>query len=556
MSTTNFEEQQRHNRLINGLKEERQTWFNHWREIADFFLPRRYPWLMTASQRQKQSRNLRNRKLLDSSSTVALRTLSSGMMDGITSPARPWFSLRISGFDNEQLSHESLIYLQEVERRMYLIISESNFYNAVANLYSNWAGFGTACMAVFEDFEDVIRCYNYAVGEFYLMQDNNGRIIGLVREFNWKVHQVVAEFGIENVSDRVRTAYEAGGNRLLEEVSMRHVIERENPDKPLLKNKAPFRECYWEAGNNKGYYNSVRPFYSWPVVAPRWEVFENDTYGTAPTYDVLPDVQQLQDILLKKAIGFEKQMAPPLIVDQQLQNRPTALHANGITYAPTQNGNFGAKEVYKINTPLQEISNDVIDLRERVKEGLYNDLFKMFSNLETVRSATEIDARKEEQLVHLGPVYQRFESEVLEPFLKRVYSIMLEGDLLPDPPESLEGAKIDVQYVSVLSDAQRAVGTATTERFLAFVGEMSGIYPEVRAVPNPEETVRDYAEALGIKPSNLNSREQTAQLLAAQQEAEALQQQAELGKTVSEGARNLAQAEVGAGQNALQAILG
>ncbi len=151
----------------------------------------------------------------------------------------------------------------------------------------------------------------------------------------------------------------------------------------------------------------------------------------------------VQELLREKTIGLAKQISPALIVDQQLRNRPTALQANGITYAATANGNFGAKEAYKINTPLQEIASDVTDLRASIKETCFNDLFNMFSNLDTVRSAAEIGELKGEKLVHLGPVYQRFEGEVLDPTLKRVYSIALAKGLLPEPPQELDGAQIE-----------------------------------------------------------------------------------------------------------------
>ena len=36
-------------RLI-GLRVNRYSWWVHWRELADYFLPRRYKWLITPNQ--------------------------------------------------------------------------------------------------------------------------------------------------------------------------------------------------------------------------------------------------------------------------------------------------------------------------------------------------------------------------------------------------------------------------------------------------------------------------------------------------------------------------
>ncbi len=543
-----------HKQTFTGMNEERINWWSHWREISDYYAPRRYPWL--SSQKEQRTANRRNRKLLDSVSTIAIRTLASGMMDGITSPARPWFSLRIPGFTPEEMSHEAKVWLQEVERRMFLVISESNFYNTMANLYFNWCLFGTAAVMIYSDFEDVIRLYNYAVGEFFISQDNKQRVRRFARRYTWMVHQIVDEFGIDNVTETTANAYRVGGARLYDTVDMRHIVEPNDPKDGLLTSSAPYREVYYEASASDGNYNRVSPFFTWPAVTPRWELYGNDSYGTSPAFDALPDVQQLQELLRKKTIGLDKQMSPPMIVDQQLRNRPVALQANGVTYAATANSNFGAKPAMQVVTPLQEITNDVIDLRTRIRETCFNDLFNLFSTQDKVQSATHTDAVREERLIHLGPVYQRFEGEVLDPTLQRIYGIMLDQDLLPEPPEELDGARIDVQYVSVLSDAQRAVGSVSIERFLAFAGEVAGVYPETRNVPNAEELLRQYGEQIGIKAAGLNSRETTAELNTAEAEAQQAQQTAELGATVAQGAKNLSDTDVGGGQNALAAVLG
>ena len=129
-SNPQMESLRKHKRILAAMDTERQYWFSHWRTISDYFLPRRYPWLM--SQKEVRTADRRNSKLLDSTSTIAVRTLASGMMNGITSPARPWFRLRFAGFAPESLTPVAKKYLEECERRMYTVLSESNFYNSMA----------------------------------------------------------------------------------------------------------------------------------------------------------------------------------------------------------------------------------------------------------------------------------------------------------------------------------------------------------------------------------------------------------------------------------------
>ena len=91
--------------LLKGMRLARAPWEVMWRELSDYFLPRRYMWLMT--QKEQRSASVRNVNLLDSTSILALRTLSTGMMNGITSPARPWFRLTRPDLpDDDQMAYD------------------------------------------------------------------------------------------------------------------------------------------------------------------------------------------------------------------------------------------------------------------------------------------------------------------------------------------------------------------------------------------------------------------------------------------------------------------
>ena len=546
--------QRKHRQMFTAMDKERQTWFTHWRMVSDYFLPRRYPWLMT--KREQQGRNRLNSKLLSSVSTMAVRTLASGMSSGITSPSRPWFMLRIEGFDPETLTHAVKVYLEEVRRRLLQIFAESNFYNSMAIMYLEWCTFGTASMMIYEDFEDVIRCYNYSLGEFYLSQDETQRINRHARNFTLTVEQIVGQFGEDAVREETLNKFKRGGAALLEEVLVSHIVEENDPDDGLTSANAKWREVYWEGGAEVGVYLDVKPFFEWPCVTPRWEIYGSDSYGTSPAMDALGDSIQLQDMLKQRGMGLKKQLSPPMIVDNQLRNRPKALGANGVTYASSANSNFGAKPAVQINTPLQEMAADIRDLGTAIRETCHNDLFNMISNLDTVRSALEISELTQERLVHLGSVLTRFNNEGLDTILTRTFGIASRAGLMPEAPPELEGKELSVQYVGVLAEAQRAASTITTERFLGFIGELSPVYPEVRNVPNPSELIRDYADALGIKPTGINSREDVAAAEAAEAEQQQLAQAAELGGQLAQGAKALSETDVGGGVNALQAALG
>lgn len=537
--------------LINKMNTERSEWFSNWRTISEFFLPMRYVTLGTDRERNTATR--RNRRLLSSVSTQAIQTLASGMQDGITSPARRWFRLRIAGFNDDELSPEAKQWLEEVAERMLTVLAESNFYDALSIHYLEWAAFGTAAMHVAEDFDEVVRFYNYPPGEYFLAQDDTRRVRKFARVTQMSVYQVVQEFGIENVREQTARKYRAGGGNLLETLLVYHLVVA-NADDGIVTRSAPFREAYWEQGATDGDFLRLAPVMEWPVVTPRWEVVGNDTYGISPAMRALADVQQLQIMIKKRNIGLGKLVSPPMIADNQLRNRPKAFSEGGITYANTISTNSGARPVFQVQLPYNELVAEEQNLAASIRETCFNHLFAGITQLDTVRSATEVQLRNQERLVLLGPVLSRFENEGLDVILGRLYGIMQRNNLLPEPPADIEETELNVQYVSILSDAQRAVGTAATEQFLAFGGQIAGAYPDVLDVADASELYRDYGERLGVTARGIRSREEVAARQQANAENQQLQQQVELGSQVAQGAQLLSQTDVGGGINALQAV--
>lgn len=542
---------------IAALRTSRLPWWEHWREIADYFLPRRYVWLQSAAEAARIK--TKNPYILDGTGTTAARTLASGMMNGITSPARPWFRLRVTGFQDE-LEHESRVWLDEVTKRMMQIMAESNFYNGMSVLYQDLVVFGTGAMMIYEDDDSTIHCYNPALGEYYLAQSPQLRVNTFAREYMYSIKQCVDLFGVENVSLRVKEAYQQGGAKLQEQIKIIHLIEPNDKRDGSLAKAFDYREYFWEDGSTDGTGDdrkvlSIRGYYDFPVIAPRWELMANDSYGSSPAMDALPDVIQLQHETKLKAQGLDKMVKPPVIADIQLQHKPTALLPNGVTYVHGVN-NVGVKPIYTVNPPLGEMSADIQDIRSRIREIFHNELFMMISQLDTVRSAAEIDARREEKLVLLGPVLERFENEALDPAIRRIYSIMERKGLLPEAPEQISGGNIEIQYVSILSTAQSAVSAIPTERFWQLIGQLAPVFPEVLDIPNLDESVRGYAEAIGVRSKDLNSRNTTDQRRQAR--AQAQDQSASLGAadSLATSAKTLSETDVGGGMNALQQMLG
>lgn len=544
------DERKRLEQTFSQLRTARYPFWTLWRELADYFMPKRYVWLQ--SDRERRIRQAKNPYVLDSTGTSAARILAAGMMNGITSPSRPWFKLRVPGAYDE--ADAITLWTDEVTRRMLFVMAESNFYNAMAVLYLDLCIFGTGANLIYEDAETVIRCFNPALGEYYLAQDHSLRVNTFAREFRQTPAQLIEWFGEENVSDTVRSMANSGSsNTGQNEIDVCHLIEPNiGPSKVL--SRFPFRETYWEKGGPTEKVLSQRGFNELPGIFPRWELTANDPYGTSPAMDALPDVIQLQQETKRKAQGLDKMINPPIVADVQLQHRPTALMPNGITYVAGAN-NLGAKPLYQITAPIQDMTADIRDIRVRIQEIFHNPLFNMISQLDTVRSATEIDARREEKLVLLGSVLERFENEALDPAINRIFSIMQRRGMFPPPPPELDDVDLEIQYVSILQQAQSAVAAAPVERWIGLIGNISGVAPDAVKIPNWDELIRNYGRDIGVEARNMNTREQV-QLMNEEEAARINEERAMAAAAqAAESAETLSKTDVGGGANALQQLL-
>jgi hypothetical protein len=542
--------------LLAGMRIKRYSWWLHWRELADFILPRRYRWLVIANQMNRGSPI--NNNIIDSSATLAARVLASGMTAGISSPTRPWFKLQIENMEDDI---DVAIWLGECNRRMMRVFQESNFYQAIAIMYFDLVVFGTACIIVYQDFENVIHCYNPCAGEYFFDLNHKLQVRTVARELTMSMSQLVGMFGIENVSQDVKQSVGPGAQASLstQEKLVCHVIEANKDNFDQVPKRFPFREVYWEQGSTNDRVLRAQGFYEWPCVNPRWDTSGNDPYGRSPGMDALGDTKQLQQETRRKGQAIDKMVNPPMQADVSLKNQPASLLPGGVTYvAGLLTGREGMKPIYQVQPQIGEMMQDIREIQNRIKITFHNDLFTGITDLQTVRTATEIDARREEKLVLLGPVLERIIGEGLGPAIDRTWGIMWRGGLLPPPPAKLAGAPthIQVDYVSMLAMAQRGLATAGIEKLWAFAGSIAGVKPNILNKLDEYQTMDVYGEALGVDARLIRSDEQVKAMDEEQAKQQAEQQAMQAGQGLAQGAETLSNTNVGGGANALQLMLG
>jgi len=505
-------------RRLGGLVTERASWWPHYQDITTYLLPRSGRYFV-------QDRNKgwkRHNNIYDNTGTRALEILAAGLMGGLTSPARPWFRLGVQDTDLMQYAPVKM-WLSQVTSLMLDIFQKSNTYRTLHSMYRELGAFGTAASIVGEDFNTVIHHFPLTIGEYCIAQDWQGKVVTLYREFEKTVGEVVAEFGIENVSMNVKQKWDAG---LLDQwVTIIHAIEPRADRNPALvtADHMPWASIYVEKAGDPLKLLRVSGFKRFNVLAPRWDVSGGDVYGNSPGMEALGDIKQLQQEQLRKSQGIDYMTNPPLQVPTQLKNRDVDRLPGGLTFRDTTGGNDKIESMFNVQLDLQHLSADIQDVRGRIRASFFADMFLMLQNdsQDTRKTATEVAELHEEKMLMLGPVLERLHNELLTPLVDITFDKMMAAGIVPPPPPELQGQELNVELISILAQAQRAIATNGVDRFVGAMIQIAEVKPEVVDKFDVDAWADQYSDMLGVNPELIVPDDKVAQIRAARAKAQA-----------------------------------
>ncbi|AWC95419.1 phage tail protein [Morganella morganii] len=525
------------NKQLSQLKAERLSFEPHWRELSDFTRPRSTRF--TASEVNRGDR--RNSKIIDPAAVMAARTLSSGMMSGITSPARPWF--RLATPDRDLMDYGPVkLWLETVEQRMNEVFNRSNLYQSLPLMYEDLGTFATGAMAVVADPQRVIRTVPFPTGSFYIANGADLSVDTAVREFSMTVRQVITEFGMDAVSDTVKSQWNSG--QYGQWVNVVHAVypnlDRQT-GKLEAKHKA-YKSVYYEANSTDDKLLRESGYDEFPIMAPRWEVNGEDVYGSScPGMVALGSVKALQLLQRRKAQMIDKITNPPLQAPASIKSQRISTIPGGINYLPMADVNNQIKPLFQIPANgTNGLLEDIQDTRQIIDHSYFVDLFRMMQTVNTRSMPVEAVAEmREEKLLMLGPVLQRLDSELLDKLINRTFSVMAENNLLPVPPDEMQGMQLKVEYISVMAQAQKAIGVSSIERFIGFTSGIGQFKPDALDKINVDETIDAYAASIGVPPSVVATNEQVAQIRENRAQQQAMAQQMQMAQAAVGGAQAL-----------------
>ena len=512
------------------LRNRRGLWANHWDDLARVMLPRRLGFVADVTEGDRRTEDI-----YDGTPMQAARGLANALGMFLRPIGEQWFFIRASAPGGQE-------WLEDVEKKMMDALDNpaARLRQATGEVDIDLVVFGTGVMFVGEG-DDSLLFQSLHLKDALPIFSDEGRVEGMIRDHKLTVRQARDKFG-SRLSEDTRDKIER--EELDDKVDFVHAVvpRREGQAGAFLSVNFEWADLWIEREAKRIVKRGG--FREFPFVVPRWDTSSGEEYGRSPGMIALPDSNSAQAVGETLLIAGQRAADPALAVPNDSAFDAPNTVPGGLAYYDVDTARaLGGK------SPFFEIGNGgniplTREMQEDIRNQIWNAFFRNVLRLPTDNpqmTATEINARKDEFIREIGPVFGRLESDYTAPIIERVFSIMLNAGAFLPIPEELEGASVTFEYQSPIKKARQQIKAAATSEWARGIVEISTVKPEILDKVNVDALANFTAEAANLPLSLINSdrivariRDERAQAEAAQAKMAEMQQLAETLKTGSE----------------------
>ena len=519
------------------LEKDRGTTEDTWQEIADYVVPHRTGFDTYEPKKGEK----RGKDIYDGTPLGALNMYASGSMGYLLSASYRWFGLRVP---DERLMdvREIRLWLANVDTVLDSMINRSNFYKEMFEFFRDGGSFGTATMYRYWDTAQNRECFSVRhPRECFFAENEHGEVDTVFRYTLLSAKNIVKRFKDGTVDEEI-TKDAQDPQQKHRDYKLLHVVvpnEKYDPEKRDSKSKK-YSSYYIDINHEslireRGY--DVMPYAVWRV-----EKQSDEIYGRGPGWSALSDIKALYQYAKTDIETAQRMVNPPLDIPAERRGQ--------IKFVP------GGRNYYEEAGRKVEVLQPTVDLRpgldredrkqKIIERHFMVDFFMMMAQAEREMTATEIRRRQEEKAVLLGPHITGLNQDVLDKIIDGLFADAWEAGMIPDPPrllvESMQGQKLEVDYMGPLAQAQRSFFHAEPYRKtlndIAVIIQMDPTGSTTKVLDNYDwdRVAREMAKANGLPEESLIDERIRDKIRQARAEQQAKQQQLaameQLGKAV------------------------
>lgn len=458
------------------LEGDRSNWDTLYQDCADYGLP---------GDNQIKRKEAGGQERSDTFQTIAENSiiqLAAGLYSYMFPTDTKAFVLRI---DDEKLSEKDDVksWLDKVTSLIHEHLVQSNFRQAFFEFLKQLACFGTACQYEEKGKTQPLNFICYHIAGIFISLDSDRNVDTVFRSFELTARQAVQEFGIDNLPEKIKEAYNKPKQKENKFRFIHAVMPRKDydpsKDDPL---SMPFVSIY-VARKDK----SIVEESGYPEMPYQVSFFDRDaleTYGRSPMMKMLPDVRMIGQMKKTRIKSWDKMCDPTAILPDDGSIWPLATQPGGVIY---KRPGGDSPEWFEYKGNLQGMQEAIAEVRSEIRAGFFLDLFDALIDRQNM-TATEVMARVEQKMRLLVHIIGRLQSNYFNPMIHRVMGILHRqqkknedgtvSSLLPEMPEVLSEKEVRIEYLGRLALTLKTLESEGFVKTMTELKAMADLDPE------------------------------------------------------------------------------
>lgn len=486
---------------LENLKSQRANFENLWTHVAEYVYPSRDNF----TKKRTNGEEL-NDKIFDSTPCIAAQMLASGLHGMCSNPSTDWFAFDFKNDNREQQEKTDILskWLEDVKDVVQYQINKPNtgFQSNIHELYLDLVLFGTGViMETYDEQNESLMFQCIPLEQIFLVEDYKGAITRLYRVFEWTREQIVSVFGEEYLPQSLQSKKDDSCK-----YKIAHVVF-DNKDNTQFA----YKSIYFLVETGEEIKHSY--YYEMPYLVARWIKSPQEVYGRSPAISALPDIRLLNELNKEALIAVQLANRPPVLVSDVDSHYPINIYPNSlIKYRSGQ-----APQPLNLAVQPAVAMQMITEIKERIRFAFYND--QLITQTNSSMTATEVNARVNERMRLLLPIFGRLQQDLLGPLVERSYKILERHGFIPPIPQEVNKGTLEIEYISLMALAQKSSQLSRYNDMLAYASSFIQLNPNIAQVIDGEVALRDIAESfnLGFVIKDHDVLEEQAQVEAQQQ---------------------------------------
>ena len=514
-----------------------------WDLIERFCLPFRGDFYQSLNSEHEV--DWHRRDIYDATAVFAIQSLAASLQGNLTSPSQKWFDLRFRDPEIQE-NDKAMEWLEETSDRIHEALQDSNFNIEIAESYIDLVGFGTTVLTEESVGNDdlVWEGLNFQalpVREMFFEEDHKKGVYAMFRRLQMTAIQMLSQFGEEGIPKSIKDQVEAN-----DAATRRHIVifaiypreDKKNADvsKPLSAKERPFGHKYIlytgakTLGEEGGYYEM-------PAFVGRWRKVAGSRWGHSPASVALADILTANQMVEAMLEAASKNIDPTTFANETALIGDLDLDRGSLNIVNDIDG----IRIHEAGSRFDSSVFHLERLQDAIRQAFYQDQLELKDS--PAMTATEVNARMEMIQRLIGPTFGRLQSDILDPLIQRSFNIMYRAGQLPDLPEGMEIAEMDIEYTGPLPRAQRMETAQAIDRWVMGLAANADIFPEAIDLLDLDSAELYKARLMGVPAVAMRGKEEVEKLRADRAEAQKRQQAVaeataagDAAKSVGEGA--------------------